>query len=118
MANKFVMTEDTLTPGLQKFPGLVDNEIRRTVDFFSPRVESYARTKAPWTDQTGNARSSLHATTSHLADKHSITIAHGMPYGIWLELRFEGKYAIIIPTIKAQGAELMNTLRSLFRRMH
>lgn len=118
MADRLVITSDTLTPGMKAFPENVNIALTRTVDFFSPRVESYARANAPWTDRTGNARSGLHAQPFHEADqRHGIIIAHSVPYGIWLEVRFEGKYAIIIPTIKVQGKELMNSLRGFFKRV-
>lgn len=111
-------TSNTLSPGLKTFTPKLDHAVGLTVDFFSPRVESAAKDGAPWTDQTGNARNTLTARPFHeTLKKHGIVLAHGMPYGIWLEVRFGGRYAIILPTIKQQGIEVMATLRQVFSRM-
>jgi hypothetical protein len=110
----FVMTSDTLTPGLLRFPVELDLKIARLVDLFSFKVESYARTNAPWTDRTGNARNGLRAVPFHESPiAHGITLFHSVPYGIWLEVRHEGRYAIINKTIESQGAALIAACRGL-----
>lgn len=115
---RLVITHDTLTPGLKAFPDQVDQQIAVTVDYFSTRAEAYMKQNAPWTDRTGNARSTLHADTFHEPNvQHGIVCAHGMPYGIWLEIAHEGRFEIINPTIEAVGKELMNGLRFLFARV-
>lgn len=108
------IVSDTLSPGMAAFPAKMDAAIAATVEFYSPRVEGYARSHAPWKDQTGNARNGLNAQTEHVPlTRHSIVLSHSVPYGIWLEVRFDGRNEIIIPTIKTQGAELMSTLRTV-----
>ena len=111
-----VWTQDTLTPGVRKAPDDWQNEVGMVMDFFSPRVESHAKTHAPWKDRTGNARNGLTATRESEQRKESIVLSHGMPYGIWLEVRHEGRFAIINPTIEDQGHELMGLISGLFRR--
>jgi hypothetical protein len=112
----FHWTSDTLTPGLKKFPDALDRAVAQTMDYFAPRVEGYARQNAPWHDQTGNARSGLRATTEHAGNQHTLILFHSVPYGIWLEVRWNGRYAIIGPTIDAQGPQLMNALRGVVER--
>lgn len=114
----FHITTDTLTPGLKEFPPKLDIAVARTVDYFAPNAESYMKQNAPWEDRTGNARNLLHATPFHEPPvQHGIVLAHGVPYGIWLEVRFEGRYSIIQPTIEAMGPEMMNTFAGLLSRM-
>lgn len=76
----------------------------------SPKVQSYARTHAPWRDQTGNARQGLFANYSKEGDSHVITLAHSVPYGIWLETRWAGRYAVIVPTLQAEAPRIMRDL--------
>lgn len=116
-ASGLVITSDTLTPGLRRFPDVANRQIAQTIDYFSPRVEGYARDNAPWTDRTGNARTGLRARPQHESRSHSIVVFHSVPYGIWLEIRFEGRYAIILPTVQIQGRELMAFMKGLFGRM-
>lgn len=82
-------------------------------------AESFARQNAPWTDQTGNARSGLFADVNVIdqGKAFELIVAHSVPYGIWLEVRFSGKYAIIQPTIDYIGAILIQRLSSSIAKM-
>jgi hypothetical protein len=44
-------------------------------------------------------------------------VAHSVSYGIWLEVRFSGKYAIIKPTIDYIGPILMDRIASAISRI-
>jgi hypothetical protein len=117
MASGLVITSDTLTPNLKTLPDHIDQYVGRSVDFWSVQTEAYAKNNAPWKDQTGNARSGLRARPRHDSNSHFIDVYHSVPYGIWLEVRFEGRYAIIIPTVKSQGLALMGFLRGMLKRV-
>jgi hypothetical protein len=77
----------------------------------APKVANYARTNAPWRDRTGNARQGLAAKYSASGGVHRIDLAHGMPYGIYLEVKNAGQYAIIVPTIIVQGQAIMASIK-------
>jgi len=82
-----------------------------------PRAESYARQNAPWTDRTGNARNGLrvaHEKTPMVV--HRLITYHSMPYGIWLEVRWSGRYAIIGPTMVAIAPQLAIVVAESIRR--
>lgn len=112
------ITSDTLTPGLKAFPEKLDRAVAQVADFYEPQVESYAKRNAPWTDRTANARNGLRAKAEHIPSKsHSIWITHGVPYGIWLEVKNEGEFGIIVDTIKSMGIVVMGTVRNVFARM-
>lgn len=113
----FVIHSDTLTPGLVTFPFKLDTALRGVMEYHEPRVESFMRTNAPWTDRTTNARNGLNAKAISGDGKYAIVCFHTMPYGPWLELSNNGKYRIIVPTIVHEGREVMKTVRGLFRRM-
>jgi hypothetical protein len=77
------------------------------------------RENAPWTDRTGNARAGLDTTTDHEPKvHHTIWLFGRMPYQVWLEVRFAGKYAIIGPAIVDQGKKLMKTFTKLLDRLN
>lgn len=66
----------------------------------APAIENWMKTNASWTDRTGNARQTLHtAVETEAHEMVSIVLSHGMDYGIYLELRNAGKYAIIGPAL-------------------
>ena len=84
----------------------MERKLAATVAFLqsvSGTAESDMKEQASWTDRTGNARNTLSARVAiqrlpggvvHILLK----LAHGMEYGIWLELRWGGRYAIVGPT--------------------
>ena len=85
--------------------------------FESRDLESYMRQNAPWQDQTGNARNGLSARPFQEGTNVGIDLFHTVPYGIWLETRFSGAYAIIVPTINAKSPEVLASVRGLLGRM-
>lgn len=100
MARKGVFDFDTLTPSLKQLLPRVDAGVDLAFDAMEPVATSYARSNARWTDETGNARNGLFAT--HLSEPmvlHQLIVYHTMPYGVWLEVRWSGRYAIIGPTM-------------------
>lgn len=77
--------------------------------------ESYAKSNRPWTDRTGNARQRLHGYTEKIMHGIRICIAHGVDYGIFLELAHEKKYAILEPTVRLKSNDAINGIRKMFK---
>lgn len=77
-------------------------------------IEAWMKQNAPWTDRTGNARQTLYTAVEQASrDMVDIIMAHGMDYGIFLELAHAGRYAIIGPAIDYWGPILWNDVRAL-----
>jgi hypothetical protein len=93
----------------------------RTTELYSLRSETYAKSKAPWTDRSGNARGGLssvwQASISDSGRRFEIDVFHKVPYGIWLEIRYNGKWSIINRTIATQGPKFMETANQVFAKM-
>lgn len=102
-----------LVKSVNVVPEKVQRGVVAAMEYQRPEAETWLRNNATWTDRTGNARNGLFATTKHEGNRHVMVLAHSVPYGIWLEVRFAGRYAVIEPGVRAQGAELMNTLRGM-----
>lgn len=83
----------------------------------APLVENFAKLNAPWTDRTGNARNGLAARPFRDGDTIGIVIYHQVSYGIWLEVKWDGKYGIINPTIDAMGPQVMRRFDRLLERL-
>lgn len=95
-----------------------DNGIAGVVEFWDSRIEAHMKVTAPWTDRTGNARAGLFAKAGHEKGKwHWIDLGHRVPYGIWLEIRWGGRYAVVFPTLLIYGPKIMQTLNKLFARL-
>lgn len=101
--------------------GARGNNLRRKV---RDKVESVVSIKAtegitalkvnaPWTDRTSAARNGLH-TISFLGGSQMVIIySHAVHYGIWLEVKFNGRDATVMPTILKEGPDLMNKLEGI-----
>jgi hypothetical protein len=95
-----IFTFDSLTPALQQLLPRVDAAVDIVFDRYEAIAETYARTNAPWSDQTGNARAGLFAEhESEPMVVHRLVVYGTMDYTYWLEVRWSGRYAIIGPTL-------------------
>lgn len=75
------------------------DQIMSVMQYYAPQIESHAKANAPWSDQTGNARNGLAARAGREGDSFYIVLYHQVPYGIWLEVKYDGRNAIIMPTL-------------------
>lgn len=109
---------DPLAGNIIELDDRIDGYIHAVVDYQSTKALSYMKTNARWKDRTGNARNGLSVEVGWVPMKsHSIRLFHRMWYGIFLETRWAGRYAIILPTIQVFGPDTMRLLQSLFRRL-
>lgn len=76
-------------------------------------MEAWAKQNAPWTDRTGDARERLHATVEETGPIGTIVLAHGVEYGLQLEIRNGGAYAIIAPAIDMFAPIVMRDLQRM-----
>lgn len=74
-----------------------------TAKYTAPKIQAWMRTNASWTDRTSNARNGLFTSVQISENKVDIVLYHSVPYGVWLEVRWSGRYAIINPAIQYWG---------------
>lgn len=80
-------------------------------------LEGYAKENRPWTDRTGDARKRLTAYVTDIPNGYRINLAHGVDYGIWLELAMEKRFAILEPTVRLQGPEVLRGMNRLLEKL-
>lgn len=81
-------------------------------------LEAYMKSNRPWRDRTFAAKNRLNTKVSRPnSDTIRITLAHGVEYGIWLELAHEKKYAIILPTLNLQGPKVIEGMNNLLNQI-
>ena len=79
---------------------------------WAPEIENWMKENAPWTDRTGNARQTLYTAVRDVTNKMvSIILSHGIHYGLFLEVRHAGKYAIINPALDEFGPKVWNDVK-------
>ena len=102
---------DTVTRNMGNYGDAVAGVAEEIVQHFAPLVEEYAKTNARWVDRTGNARQSLQGLYEIAEDAATLYITHRMEYGVWLETRYAGRYAILWEAIQVHLPEITNMLR-------
>ena len=98
---------NTLEAGIGKFYFKTREVMENRATQFADELVAYAKQNAPWTDRTGSARSGLEAQVNADDSELVVSLFHTVDYGKWLEIRWNGRYAIIIPTIEKKGSELL-----------
>ena len=115
--------------GLARAGEAVQNCIAACGRTAAAQIEAYAKQNRPWTDRTGNARNTLEGVwmqetaAEDSGDAlqprrgaggekkvHTLGIVGHMPYSVFLELSYEGKYAILWPTVNALAPEILRRL--------
>lgn len=100
---------------ISEAPSRADFYLTACIERQHVRSEAYMRLRAPWNDDTGNARAGLHAATERLRlIRYAVILAHTVSYGIYLETRHGGRYRIIEPSLRHGGDELMRDVSRLF----
>lgn len=105
---------DTLTVGRIKFAAKMAVATQAVIEEMAAELEEYMKTHAMWEDRTGEARDGLTAEAGRDNFTYFINLYHTVDYGIWLEIRWSGRYAIILPTIETMGPHLMARLQGVF----
>jgi len=113
---RFLIESDTITPSVPKIQPFLNKAVTTTLHFYEPQVENSAKRNAPWKDQTTNARNGLRAASGKEGDAHFLVLAHQVPYGVYLETRWAGKFAVIVPTLQEYGPRVMKTLSKILER--
>lgn len=105
------------TGSLERNLAETDFKVKRgmiaAANFVAPQAEQFMRSNAKWTDRTGAARNGLGARVVVGDDKVAIVLYHSVAYGVFLELRWGGKYAIIEPAMAAMGPLFAQALERL-----
>lgn len=114
---KLSFSDDGLGRNLKEGPEKVHRAAYVVAQRDAPSIENWMKTDAPWQDQTGNARNGLFARAYIEADEIGIVLGHSVSYGIWLEVRWSGRYAIIQPAIDHWGPQVMRDFSRLMDRL-
>lgn len=115
----FKLDAERLFNGLTATESKADTAIRMFAETGAKKMENFAKENRRWTDRTGHARQRLNGYVSKIQNGYRIYIAHGVDYGIWLELAHEKRFAILPQTIEYVGTfEIMPGFERLLERMN
>lgn len=104
--------------GLTLLREAIDPAVQMLATQGAQKMENFAKENRRWTDRTGQARQRLKGSTSQIPNGYRIAIAHGVDYGIWLELAHEKRFSILPETLEYVSAfEIMPGFNKLIERL-
>jgi environmental stress-induced protein Ves len=91
--------------------------VEAALQVWSPQIESYAKRNARWRDRTANARQTLAAFTFYDGGERTVYLImkQHMDYGVWLELKNGGRYAIVMESMQMHYAQVWNQVQQAVR---
>ena len=113
----FRFDADDLLNGLAKVESKANIAIGMLCETAAKNLEKDAKSQAPWTDRTGSARQRLQGYTYQRTSGWRIVLAHGVDYGIWLELAHEKRFAIVGPLINLSGPYILKDFENLLDKI-
>jgi hypothetical protein len=117
MSRRLRIEMGEIKKNIRLFDDRANDAIGKVFQYQQGRSEAFMRTNAPWTDDTGNARSGLFTQAERAGNTHTLLLAHSVSYGIFLETMQAGRYGIIVPAWRQGSDELWRTLSRLFALM-
>lgn len=112
-AEKNGLFSDSLTPGLAAYGAFMMKNIHEAMRAWGADAVIRMKQNAPWTDRTGMAREGLGWSLEEDWVRPTLYLFHSVDYGQWLEIRWSGQYAIVIPTMEEFGPELINYIEDV-----
>jgi hypothetical protein len=113
------ITRNEIIPNLEKLAdeGEAQEAIQVVMEYWAGIAMSMMKSGARWTDRTGVARSGLLADAFRDGDGSVLVLWSQAPYGIWLEVRWSGKYAIVGPTLQNIAPRVLQMAGEAVMRM-
>lgn len=105
--------EGDMEARLNQFGPDVKRGMVAAANYVAPLAEAHMKANAPWTDRSTNARDGLKARTVVSTNKVAIVLYHSVPYGVFLEIRWGGRFAIIEPTIMVMAPKFVEAIGRL-----
>ena len=106
-----------LEDGLSSLERRLDSGLFALTEYWASQSQNRLRANAPWTDRTGNARNGLMGRAGREGSSYTVDMFHSVPYGIWLEVRWGGRYSTILPTLQEVSPQVMAHARGLIGRL-
>lgn len=77
-------------------------------------MRAYAQLNHPWTNRTGEAEAELGYAVDDGGDVIELTIYQGAPHGIWLEVKYGGRWGILPETMMQGYGRVLQAVASAF----
>ena len=95
-----VPPEQALPDLAEAYASAIHKGVLAIAQRWAPQIANWMKQNAPWEDRTSHARQTLYTEVTDVTNQMvSLTLSHGVYYGIFLEVNNAGRYAIINPAL-------------------
>lgn len=102
-----------LKANIKEFPKHFNDDVAVVFDLNAAVAEAWMKANAPWTDNTGAARSGLTAIADSQGSLHNMLLSYSVSYGIWLEIANSGRFQILGPAQRVIASKIMQDLKGI-----
>ena len=92
---------------LGQMPTQVEKKLMKYGETAAASLQGEAQKNKPWKNRTGHARQRIKGYCVRTENGIRIYLAHGVAYGVYLEFAHEKRYAVIYPTLRRKGPEII-----------
>ena len=122
MGIKFRYNESTLSKNLDAWASHAGEVILKYAETRAQKIDDWQKNLPyhgdPWTEHTGNAKNRFRVSVSQPAEnKLRITMAHGVKYGVFLELKNEKRFAVIPRMLQKFGPEVLEEMSTIMTKL-
>jgi hypothetical protein len=103
---------EQVLPGIKAWTARLRAKIYAVAMHMADQITAWMQSNAPWEDRTGEARAGLRAWAVQMATGAYIVLAHGVPYGIYLERMKAGSLGILAPAVQYWAPQFIQAMRS------
>lgn len=97
----------------QRYRATVRTVLARQAEITEGRLKS----EHPWQNRTGAAEAGLKADVLENGQAFILRAAHSVPYGRYLESRFQGRYAVLRPVLRTQWPRAVHAVARAVREV-
>jgi hypothetical protein len=97
---KWIVPPTETANSVRQYGETVLDNLRRELEAVARKIEAWAKANHAWQNRTGQAEAGLICQVFEGGNGFKVTLSHTAPHGIWLEVRWGGKYGVIV---KAMG---------------
>lgn len=114
-----------VTSGLYQFANFTRARCKKYLREAGDELEMYMKANHPWQNRTGDAELYLGAELHEEYEKGNenaeavvgLELSHGVSYGVYLEYSMEQRFAILEPTVRLKGPEVIRNMQGILSRL-
>ena len=108
---------DQVIRNLRTFDQRYRATVRTTLARQAEITEARLKAEHPWQNRTGAAEAGLRAGVLEEGQAFVLRAQHSVPYGVFLETKHQGRYAVLRPVLRTQWPRAVHAVARAVREV-